>query len=178
MVEIRKRFLIPGRRRESARRVLASFFCGLLLGVCAADTAAARKFYTDDPSPRDPDPMPVQAAKSRKINEYYDFFLNSFFEPGKELKKAHSPRPSGAINTLGEAPDSAWFTNRIGTREMSIEELVRGPGTSHPPSADGPWTVLSGKNEGITPGLVIQDSAKRRYLLKFDPLGNPEMASA
>jgi hypothetical protein len=81
------------------------------------------------------------------------------------------------VNTLGEVPDSSWFTNRIGSRPMFVEELVRGPGDSHPPE-DGAWTVVSGKNEGITPGLVIRDSAGRRYFLKFDPKSNPEMASA
>jgi hypothetical protein len=81
------------------------------------------------------------------------------------------------VNTLGEVPDSGWFTNRIGSRPMSIEELVRGPGDSHAPAA-GPWTVVSGKNEGVTPGLVIRDSAGRRYFLKFDPKSNPGMASA
>jgi hypothetical protein len=81
------------------------------------------------------------------------------------------------VNTLGEVPDSSWFTNRIGSRPMSVEELVRGPGDSHA-LEDGAWTVVSGKNEGITPGLVIRDSAGRRYFLKFDPKSNPEMASA
>jgi hypothetical protein len=38
--------------------------------------------------------------------------------------------------------------------------------------------VVSGKNEGVTPGLVIRDSKGRRYFLKFDPKSNPEMASA
>ena len=61
---------------------------------------------------------------------------------------------------------------------MSIEELVRGPGDANPPAMDKPWTVISGKNEGITPGLVIRDSKGRKYFLKFDPKTNPEMASA
>lgn len=43
---------------------------------------------------------------------------------------------------------------------------------------DKPWTVLSGKNQGVTPGLVIRDSKGRKYFLKFDPVSNPEMASA
>src|SRR5262249_19336164 len=102
---------------------------------------------------------------------------NTFWEAGKQEKKQHNPPPSEAVNTLGEVPDSAWFTNRIGSREIPISELVRGPGDSHAPGA-GPWTVLSGKIEGIMPGLVIQDSAGRRYFLKFDPKSNPEMASA
>ena len=82
------------------------------------------------------------------------------------------------MNTLGEVSDSDWFTNRIGSKPMTIAEMVEGTGTEHAPSTDKPWTVVSGKNEGITPGLVIRHSAGRTYFLKFDPATNPEMASA
>ena len=116
--------------------------------------------------------MPVAKALNRPINEYFDFFLNTFAQPAGDQK--HDPAPSQAVNTLGEVPDSAWYTNR----RLSIEEMVRGPGDSKPPATDKPWSVLSGKNEGITPGLVIRDCAGRRYFLKFDPMSNPELASA
>jgi hypothetical protein len=139
---------------------------------------AAQHFYPDDPLVREPRPMAVPKALARSINEYYDFFENTLFERVKEEKKQHSPGRSQAVNTLGEVPDSAWFTNRIGTRRMSIEELVRGPGVSSAPATGRPWTVVSGKNEGVTPGVVIRDSEGRRYFLKFDPKSNPEMATA
>jgi hypothetical protein len=145
--------------------------------VLAVSTVSAQRFYPDDPLWREPKPISVAKPLNRKINDYYDFFQNTFWEAGKQEKKQHNPAPSEAINTLGEVPDSAWFTNRMGTRDMAIEELVRGPGDSHAP-ADGAWTVLSGKMEGIMPGLVIRDSAGRRYFLKFDPKTNPDMASA
>jgi hypothetical protein len=135
---------------------------------------AAQRFYRDDPLPREPKPLPVTKPLSRPINEYYDFFQNTFFEPDKELKKHHTPGPSQAVNTLGEVPDSNWYTNRT----LTVEQMVEGPGTSHAPAMNKPWTVLSGKNEGITPGLVIRDSAGRKYFLKFDPKSNPEMSSA
>jgi hypothetical protein len=162
-----------GKIRQRILRVAAV----VALAAPLAVPALARKFFPDDPIAADPAPIPVEKPVSRKINEYYDFFLNTFFEPDRELKKSRSPRPSAAINTLGEVPDSGWFTNRIGSREMTVDEMVRGPGNGSPPAA-GPWTVLSAKNEGVTPGLVIEDSQKRRYLLKFDPKSNPEMASA
>jgi hypothetical protein len=38
--------------------------------------------------------------------------------------------------------------------------------------------VIAAKNEGITPGFRIRDAAGRQYMLKFDPLSNPELASA
>jgi hypothetical protein len=140
--------------------------------------ASAQKFYPDDPIAREPKPLPVAKALNRKINDYYDYFQNTFFEPDKEEIKHHTPAPSEGVNTLGEVPDTAWFTNRIGSRLMSIDELVCGPGDAHAPNMDKPWTVVSAKNEGVTPGLVIKDSASRKYFLKFDPKSNPELASA
>src|SRR4030095_15113246 len=73
-------------------------------------------------------------------------------------------------------PDSMWFTNRIGRREMSIEEIVRGPNTGPTPAFDD-WRVVEGKSSGITPGYRIVDPSGRLYQLKFDPPSNPEMAS-
>jgi hypothetical protein len=145
-----------------------------LLALALAAPLGAQKFLADDPLPREPKPIPVAKPLNRPINEYYDFFQNTLFEPVKEEKKHHTPGPSQGVNTLGEVPDSAWFTNR----NLTIDQMVDGPGTSHAPATDKPWTVVSGKNEGITPGLVIKDSAGRRYFLKFDPKSNPEMASA
>jgi hypothetical protein len=143
-----------------------------LVALALAAPLAAQKFYPDDPLLREPPPMAVTKPLNRSINEYYDFFQNTFVEPSREEHGA--PGPSQAINTLGEVPDSTWYTNR----RLSIPEMLRGPGTERAPAKDKPWTVISGKNEGVTPGLVIRDSAGRRYFLKFDPKSNPEMASA
>lgn len=152
----------------------------LLAALLAAFTSTAwgQKFYPDDPLWKEPAPLPVAHAKAIDINLDYDFFHQTFFEPDKEEIKHHAPCPSQAINTLGEVPDTSWFTNRLGTREMSLDELVRGPGDSQAPASDKPWIVSSGKNQGITPGLVFLDSRGRKYFLKFDPQTNPEMASA
>lgn len=144
----------------------------LLTALLLASPLCAQKFFPDDPLLREPRPMPVPKPLNRPINEYFDFFQNTFFEPVAEVK--HAPGPSEAVNTLGEVPDSAWYTNR----KLTVDEMVRGPGNSTPPATDKPWSVTSGKNEGITPGLVFRDSAGRRYFLKFDPMTNPEMASA
>ncbi len=140
--------------------------------------AGAQKFYPDDPILREPPPINVTKPVNRDINDYYDFFQNTFFTPDKEEIKHHTAGPSLAVNTLGEVPDSTWFTNRIGSHPISIADLVRGPGDANSPATDKPWTVVSGKNEGVTPGLVIRDSKGRRYFLKFDPKDYPEMAGA
>jgi hypothetical protein len=155
------------------QRLLSAVMVALL-----APALDARKFYDDDPLWQEPRPLPVEKPLKRKINEYYDFFQNTFFEPGKERIKNGRIPPAQNVNTLGGVWDSGWYENRHARRPMTLEELVRGPGQSNRPSMDGPWTVVSAKSEGITPGLVIEDAKGRQYLLKFDPRRHPELASA
>jgi hypothetical protein len=73
-------------------------------------------------------------------------------------------------------PDSSWFTNRAGSRRLTVDEVRRGPNTTNGP-APGTWTVVSGKSDGITPGFTIQDTAGVTWFIKFDPDSNPEMAT-
>ncbi len=150
----------------------------LTLGTLgAAGIGARKKFYSDDPLWTMPRPRSVVNATSRTLSEYYDFFENTLFPPGQRAKHTGVSLPSQAINTVDEVPDSAWYTNRHGSRPMSLEDLKQGPGDTTPPAA-GVWTVIAAKNEGVTPGFRIRDAAGRQYLVKFDPLSNPEMASA
>ncbi|MEK7405871.1 MAG: hypothetical protein AAB225_12245, partial [Acidobacteriota bacterium] len=137
----------------------------------------AQKFYRDDPIWKEPRPVRVEKAHFRKLSDYYDFFLNTFSRPGEEQPKGRRI-PAQGVNTLGEVLDGAWYVNRHGRARLSLEELLRGPETGNPPSTAGPWKVLKAKTEGITPGLVIEDPRGQRYWLKFDPLTNPEMATA
>jgi hypothetical protein len=85
--------------------------------------------------------------------------------------------PARGVNTLGEVPDSSWYTNRHYLHPMSIGELVRGPGNENPPAMDGPWRVVAAKTEGITPGFAILDPRGRKYIMKFDPYDYPELAT-
>jgi hypothetical protein len=73
-------------------------------------------------------------------------------------------------------PDSSWWTNRILERQMTPAEVARGSMTGTGP-ADGIWTIVGSKSEGITPGFRITDSTGQLYFIKFDPLTNPEMAT-
>lgn len=138
----------------------------------------ARKFYADDPLPKEPQPLPVKDAAVRDLNEVFDFAYHNFAKRPEEKVPKGKRRPSGAVNTLGEAPDNGFYQNRHGMHPMSIEELVRGPGDRRPPSPSGPWRIVSAKISGVTPGFTIEDPAGTRYLLKFDSPRYQEMASA
>ena len=156
----------------------------IVLALQFALLLSAEKFYADDPLEEMPAPLPVKKLETRKLNDVYDLFENTFAAPGEKQPKGNKTKgseliPSQAVNTLGEAPnDPAWFTNRIGARPMTIEELVRGPGDDKPPSMDGTWEIVGAKTSGVTPGFRIKDSTGELYLLKFDPLTNPEMSTA
>jgi len=152
---------------------------GLLILPAAID---GRKFYPDDPLREMPPPMPVEDIEADTVSGYYEFLLQTFNDPGERQppKKNLTPKeaiPAQAVNTLGEVPDSSWFTNRIGSRPMPLEELRRGPLRNNAPIQDRPWRVVSAKTSGITPGFNIEDAEGRRYLLKFDPMGHREMTT-
>jgi hypothetical protein len=149
----------------------------ILLLLLTLGTLEAKKFYDDDPLAAEPPPINVEKVAPRKLSDFYDFFLNQFGHAG-ERNLPGRPMPAQAVNTLGEPMDGAWYVKRHYYRTMSIEELQSGPGTANAPSMAGRWQVVGAKAEGITPGFTIVDSAQRQYFLKFDPLSNPELATA
>jgi hypothetical protein len=148
------------------------------LGQQESAAGHGRKFYADDPLWREPAPRPVRGVAVRKVDHIYDFLDSSFVIPGREGKVAkHAPQPARDMNTLGEVPDGAWYTNRHAFHRMSIVDLQRGPGNSTPPEPNRAWRITAAKSDGVTPGFVIEDARKNRYVLKFDPPLYPELCS-
>jgi hypothetical protein len=86
-------------------------------------------------------------------------------------------RAASDVNALDEVPNSTWFTNRIGLRSLSPEEVAFGPGSGQGPDPGGVWTIVAAKTEGVTPGFRIRDGLGGVYLLKFDSPEDDGMAS-
>jgi hypothetical protein len=152
------------------RRALALF---LLLD----SWLAAQRFYSDDPLMKEPEPLRVENARRRKVDDFYDFFANTLGHPGEHQTPTHKVRAQG-VNTLGEVPDGAWYENRHYARPGTLKDLTHGPGGENAPDLDGPLTIIADKSQGITPGFVVQDRRGRIYFVKFDPPANPEMATS
>jgi hypothetical protein len=136
-----------------------------------AQASMDRRFYADDPvrvddDMRDTPPMPVF-----ELSKSYEFVNETFGG------SAQSWGPALNVNTLGEVPDSSWFTNRIGARDMTIDEIVRGPNRVDGP-APGTWQITGRPDSGITPKFTIRDSRGDTYLIKLDPASNPELPSS
>ncbi len=88
----------------------------------------------------------------------------------------HVP-PASNINALDEVPNSSWFTNRIGHFDMTAAEAARGPGHGMGPDMSAPWTIVSAKSEGVTPGFNIRDAKGDVYVIKFDAPGYLSMST-
>lgn len=148
----------------------------LLIGVACAAALFGRKFYDDDPLPRDPPPLFVSKANPRAISDIYDLLSHTFAMPGEKNLPGRAV-PAQDVNTVGEVLAGPWYEKRHAARRMTPTELRAGAGASSAP-ADGAWSVISGKAEGVTPGFLIEDVRQRRYFLKFDPLPYPELATS
>ncbi len=141
--------------------------------VVTAAPVVGRKFYPDDPIAKEPQPIAVGKLKSEKLSDSSDFVHNTLLPGSRQSKK--SPLVSLDVNTMDELPDSAWYTNR---KNLTIEQLTRGTDGTKPPSMTSPWVIYQAKLEGVTPGFRIKDSTGERYVIKFDPKENIEMATA
>jgi hypothetical protein len=137
----------------------------------ALGSGATPKFFPDDPIAVDEETEDASRVAEQDLSDPYDFLENTFMHPADTVDiRALN------VNTMDEVPDSSWWTNRILARPMTTEEVARGADTGAGP-ADGVWTIVGSKNEGLTPGFRITDSAGQLYFIKFDPITNPEMAT-
>ncbi len=122
--------------------------------------------------------MRVEDVAYRKLNDHFDMFSHLFGSPGEQHPAKGDPIRAQSTNTLDEVPDNrGWFTNRIGAKPVTPAQAALGPGNRRGP-ADGEWAIVAAKTEGVTPGFRIKDSTGQQYVLKFDPLDHPEMATA
>src|SRR5580658_8380250 len=142
-----------------------------LLGFAFAGVTAcsAQQFLPDDPLARTPEVAAVRQTDVQDINAMYDFFHNSIHY------KNQAATESLAINTLGEVPDSSWFTNRD-ISNLSIEAVKKGGRVHGGPQP--PYTVVAAKTEGVSTGFRIRDARGLLYFVKGDPPSNLEMATA
>jgi hypothetical protein len=162
-------------------RRAAIVLCPALLSAAIAVAQGGRtapRFFPDDPLWVDNDTRhDASAMKNIELSEAYDFIENTFARPGDR-----QPIRAVNVNTLGEVPDSSWFTNRIGVRDMPLAELVRGPNKFDP--ADAPdwqtWVVTAGKGPGgFHPGFRAERTGDpgQVYQLEVDPHGYPRLAT-
>ena len=136
-------------------------------------SATNQRFYRDDPIVRDPEPQDAGGAALSEVDLMYELTYNLFALPRH--------KPSGVraqnVNTIDELPDSSWFTNRVGTRALTVDELVRGPNVGSPPDPSR-WVIFREKTSGGHAGITAKDANGQTWFLEFDPPYYPEAATA
>jgi hypothetical protein len=135
-------------------------------------SAATRKFFDDDPIAREPDTQDASRVQARPIGLFFDLVPNLFGHPGDITQNVRARN----INTIDEVPDSNWFTNRIFSRAVTADEVVRGP-LAGPGPAPGPWTIIRDKAVGAAPGFRMRDANGVVWFVSFDARGYPEAAT-
>jgi len=160
----------PTQRPSYRTQVLAVMLAGCAV-VMSAQTAGPR-FYADDPIARVPESADASAANPHDIGLFYSLSY-SLFVTGRQSPVLVQ---AGNLNTVDEVPDSGWFTNRIGTRALSLEDLARGPTVGKPPAPEH-WTIIREKNAGFAPGFTARDANGETWFVTFDPPSNPEGAT-
>jgi hypothetical protein len=142
------------------------------LAVALVGYSASPRFYPDDPLWIDDDRV-MDASKAVAIEDSngYDFVVNTFGHPGERRDVRALD-----VNTVDEVPDSSWFTNRIGRRDMSAQEIAKGPDRLERVTLSG-WKVSGGKGTGAQPGFRMVDPEGQTYQIEVDPPSNPEMAT-
>lgn len=123
---------------------------------------------------RDVPAAPVERAYARLLY----FFDQLVYQRAVRAMELPAPRRAINVNAWDEVPDSTWFTNRIGVRDLTVDEIRRGPNEHAGPDVSQPWQVTGSKVGGRSIGIVIKDARGDRYIVKFDEPHVPVMETA
>lgn len=148
----------------------------LFVAACASPAVSTLRFEVAPPVWRVADTAPIPKEPRERVYNRTLYQTDSFVVR-RLTRVLDVPEPVRAqdVNSLDEVPDSTWFTNRIGVREMSVDEVRRGANLDPSPVENLPWTIVSAKTGGLSIGFVFEDAKGDKYLLKFDEARRPEM---
>jgi hypothetical protein len=129
------------------------------------------------------DPRHVSCAPRVYVSPLaWDGIDNSIFRPASDALAVPRATEATNANSIDEVADSAWFTNRIGVRDFSIDELRRGACTPaqvlETPTEPGAWVIDKGKGNGSSLGFRISVPGRGKYMIKIDAPEQPERATA
>jgi hypothetical protein len=154
------------------RLALFGIVATMLTAFGGAVSTTSPHFYRDDPIAREPESQDASDAAPSEIGQMYEMVYNLLVQSGY--------KPSGLraqnLNTVDEVPDSSWFTNRIGAKNLTIDELLRGPLVGAPPDPSR-WVIFREKTSGAHPGVTARDGKGETWFLEFDPSYYPEAAT-
>ena len=130
------------------------------------------RFFDDDPIWVEPITQDVGTATRYEPNLLHQSLVNLFGKPGDPALGGRARD----LNTVDEVPDGQFYVNRAGRIALTPDLVARAANTGSGP-ADGPWTIVDAKSDGITPGFTMRDRQNALWFLKFDPPGWNGMAT-
>ncbi|RYZ05871.1 MAG: hypothetical protein EOO73_18335 [Myxococcales bacterium] len=148
----------------------------LCLAALACGCASSPRFRDAPPIWRvdDDQNIPEPSEREYDAKEYFaNIFVIKRLDRTLQIKDRE---PAHNVNALEEVPDSAWFQNRLGIRQVPPAEAAKGADTGGPPKP--PLSVIGGKLGGGNPGFIIKDQTGRKFLVKFDTEQNPELQTS
>jgi hypothetical protein len=134
--------------------------------------------------PTKKDPKHVSCAPELYVSPLaWDGIDDSVFRPLSRVFAVDPAREAPNVNSIDEVPDSSWFTNRIGIRSMSIDDLKLGSCKENQlidsgETKDGTWVIDQGKQDGSTAGFRVSIPGKGKYMFKVDDKEAPERSTA
>jgi hypothetical protein len=155
-----------------ARVLRSAILLAAILSVRPVSTGS-QHFYRDDPIGREPESQDASRAERSDIGDLYEMTYNLFVQP----RQKPSGKRAADLNTIDEVPDSSWFTNRIGSKPVSLDEVVWGAVVGAPPDPSQ-WVILREKTSGVHPGLTARDGKGETWFVEFDPPYYPDAATA
>ena len=138
--------------------------------------AVSPKFFDRPIVTKSDDARPIKEPTERP---YYSRAYLADALVFRPLYESLDPREGGLardVNALDEVPDSTWFTNRLGIRELTPTEAVTGVDSTGAPVL--PFKIIHAKKGGANPGFIAADSRGVKYLVKFDTAANPGQQTA
>ena len=142
----------------------------LVLSGCAASSLSPPRpvLYADD------QPVPPPGSRSPSLAvEILDKTLAYPLKRRLDLPRLvrdllHAPYEAQNVDAFDEVPNSSWFTNRLGRHRLTPAQVQSGVAAAGPDTT-APWTVISFKSTGVTPGMMIIDGRGDGYIIKIDP---------
>ena len=142
----------------------------------------------DDSTWVDHDRHPIEQPPDWQPNYWGRRFHQGFIDPvshifdipdkllwGARAFGARTEREAVNVNAFDEAPNSTWFTNRNNAVAVPVAELRQGPDSVFLPAK--PWTIKHAKQDGWTAGFQIKDADGKKWIVKLDPRGYPQLSS-
>ncbi|MBA3465076.1 MAG: hypothetical protein H0T46_34400 [Deltaproteobacteria bacterium] len=158
------------------RLILIAAICA---SACARPAAGTLRYKAQEPVWKVNDATTLEKRPEEREYLRTLYHVDGFFV--RRLTRAMDFAPSGRaldVNSLDEVPDSTWFTNRIGVRDLTTDELRKGPNEKDSPFNHLPVKITGAKVGGTAIGFVAEDATGAKFLLKFDLPDVPEMETA